>query len=43
VFLAEAEPFFELVTLFLDVLDLIDHDLGLGLIGLNHPPFVEEI
>jgi len=36
VFLAKGEPSFELVTLFLDVLDLIDNELGLGLAGLRH-------
>jgi len=35
VFLAKGEPSFELLTLFLDVLDLIDHALGLGLVGLH--------
>jgi len=31
------------MTLVLDVLDLIDHDQGLGLVGLHHPPLNEEI
>jgi len=34
-FLAKGESSFELVTLFSDVLDLIDHDQGLGLVGLH--------
>ena len=42
-FLAKGEPSFELVTLFLDVLDSIDHELGFGLVGLHHPPLVEKI
>jgi len=36
VFLAKDEPSFELMTLFLDIVDLIDHELGLGLVGLRH-------
>ena len=43
VFLAKGDPSFELVTLFIDVLDVIGHELGLGLVGLYHPPLIEKM
>ena len=43
VFLAKGEPSFELVTLFLDILDLIDHEIGLGLVGPHHEVCIGDI